>query len=73
MIVFQEMSKRLKTQELENIRQVTIISQQGEVINRLEAVLMTSDQKCKPEVQETGEINCYQNFLCNITDSQYTN
>ena len=49
----------LKTQELENARQAGIISQQGEVINRLEAALVTSDRKCKPEVQETGEINCY--------------
>ena len=53
------MSKRLKTQELENARQDAILSQQGEVINRLEAALMTSDRKCKQEVQETGKINRY--------------
>ena len=46
--MLQEMSKLLKTQELENIRQAAINSQQGEVINRL----MTCDRKCKQEVLE---------------------
>ena len=52
----------LKTQELEISRQATIISQQvlenirqGEVINRLEEAMTSSDRKCKTEVQETGK------------------
>ena len=52
----------LKTQELEISQQATIISQQelenirqGEVINRLEEAMTSSDRKCKTEVQETGK------------------
>ena len=55
MIVFQEMSKRLKTQELENARQAAIISHQGEVINRLQEALISMNRKYKPEVLETGK------------------
>ena len=43
----QEMSKMLKTQELQNARQATVIS-------RLEEALI-NDRKCKPEVLEAGK------------------
>ena len=49
--MLQEMSKMIKTQELEIARQAAIISQQGEVISKLE----TSDYKSKQEVLEILE------------------
>ena len=63
MYVFQEMSKNLKTQELENDRQATIIIQQGDMINRLEETLITSNRKYKQDVQETGTNNSLLEFL----------
>ena len=53
---FQEILKRLETQELENTRQATVIS-------KLEEALISSDQKCKQEVQETGKNNSLLEFL----------
>ena len=50
--MLQEMSKMLKTQELENARQTAVIDQQGEVISRLEEAMISCDRKCKPEVLE---------------------
>ena len=60
----------MKTQELENAQQAAInnrleitLARQGEVINRLEEALVSTDRKCKqevleckPEVLETGKI-----------------
>ena len=44
----------MEMQELENERQAIVITQQGEVINRLKAALITNYLKYKPEVTETG-------------------
>ena len=63
------MSKMLKAHELEISRQADIIGKQelenirqGEVINRLEEALTSSDQKSKTEVQETGKSTLWQWF-----------
>ena len=57
------MSKMLKTQELQNAQQAIINSQQGQVISRLEAALISLDQKCKQEVLETGKNILLPEFL----------
>ena len=51
--------EKLKIQELEISRQAAIISQQGEVISRLEADLTSMDRKYRPEVLKAGK-----NLLC---------
>ena len=52
------MSKKLNTQEVENIRQAAIISS-------LEAAL-TNDRKYKPEVLEAGTNKCLKEILMNL-------
>ena len=56
MIAFQEMSKMLKTQELENAQQATII-------RRLEEAVISKDRKYKTGVLESGKNKSILGFL----------